>query len=75
MAGKSQQAAMEAFVAEHGVDAFPHTIDDDGSIWERFDVRLQPAFAFIDDDGTITLHRGALGTEGIASQIEALQAQ
>ena len=74
MAGKSDQPAMEAFVNDLGVDEFPHLIDEDGSLWEQFDIRIQPAFAFIDDDGTITVHTGSLGPDGLASQIDALKA-
>lgn len=74
MSGKADQSAMEAFVTDRGVDAFPHLIDEDGSLWEQFEVTSQPAFVFIDDDGTMTLHRGALGPEGLATQIEALTA-
>ncbi len=73
MAGKSDQSAMEAFVNDLGVDAFSHVIDEDGSLWEQFDVRTQPAFAFINDDGTVTLHTGPHGPEGLASQIDALK--
>jgi hypothetical protein len=74
MAGKAEQAAMEAFVDNLGVDAFPHAIDGDGSIWAQFDVVSQPAFAFIDDDGTITVHNGGLGIDGLSSRIEELTA-
>jgi len=75
MAGRAEQDAMEAFVADLGVDAFPHTIDDDGSIWASFDVSTQPAFAFIDDDGTITVHNGRLGVDGLTERIDELTAQ
>ena len=74
MAGKSEQAAMEAFVEQFGVGAFPHVIDDDGSLWAEFDVSSQPAFAFIDDDGTITVHNGPLGAEELTARVEELRA-
>ena len=75
MAGRSDTAAMEAFVSDLGVTGFPHVVDDDGTLWAQFDVLTQPAFAFIDNDGTITVHTGALGADALANQLEELLAK
>lgn len=75
MAGKADLDEMKDFTSRLGVDSFRHVIDDDGSLWSQFSVRSQPAFAFIDDDGTIDVHNGSLNAEGLTSRIEALRAQ
>ena len=43
---------IEAFVADTGVDTFPHAADIDGDVWEFYGIGSQPAFVFINDDGT-----------------------
>lgn len=73
MAGRADQGDMENFISNLGVGTIPHTIDEDGAIWAQFGIRSQPAFVFINDDGTMTVHNGALGADGIAEGIEQLQ--
>ncbi len=60
------------FVEETNVGAFDHWIDIDGAIWSELNVFDQPAFAFINDDGTVEVNVGALGEEGLAERLEAL---
>ncbi len=74
MAGKAEQDAMEAFITNLNVGSFPHTVDDDGVLWATFDIRSQPAFAFINDDGTVTTFNGAMGLEALTAEIEKLKA-
>lgn len=59
--GKGDTAEMEAFVAETRTGGLRHLVDDDGSIWRGFGVIGQPAFAFVDDDGTVEVFNGGLG--------------
>ena len=72
VAGLGQVDAMRAFVDDYDVGAFKHLNDTDGSLWKRFEVARQPAYAFIDDDGTIEVVRGELGADGIATRVAAL---
>ena len=65
---------MTAFVDEFGVGDFPHVADVDGAVWSTYRVTTQPAFAFIDDDGSLEVHVGTLGEDGLASRLEALVA-
>ncbi len=58
--GRGQAADMRAFVEETNTAGFEHAIDDDGSIWQRFGVVSQPAFAFIARDGTVETFSGSL---------------
>lgn len=50
--GLADPSSMDRFVAETGVDGFPHLPDADGVLWERFGVTEQRTYVFIDDDGT-----------------------
>jgi thiol-disulfide isomerase/thioredoxin len=60
VAGLGERAAMQAFVADTGTGSFLHLSDDDGSIWQRFGVTYQPAYAFIGTDGSTDVHVGVL---------------
>ena len=50
--GLASETSMRDFVATTGTDGFDHIPDVDGEIWERFDVREQRTYVFIDDDGS-----------------------
>ncbi len=50
--GLSEPTAMQQFVDDTGVDAFPHIPDNSSALWERFGVRSQRTYVFINDDGT-----------------------
>ncbi len=63
---------MADFVDETGVGAFDHLIDAEGTIWSELSVSDQPAFAFINDDGTVEVNVGALGEEELTNRLEAL---
>ena len=74
VAGRAELGPINEFIDALGVDAFPHAVDDDGAIWVGYGVNTQPAFAFVNDDGTVETHIGPLGVEGLSSRLEALQA-
>ena len=63
--GKSDQAGMENFVSDYGLADMTQIVDPDGGLWSAFGVPSQPAFALINDDGTITTIQGGLGMQGI----------
>ena len=67
---------MEDFVNDLGVSAFPHAIDASADIWQSFGVRSQPAFAFVNDDGTIgRVLTQSLGVAGLTAEVEDLIAR
>lgn len=72
VAGRDDLSAIQGFIDNRGVDAFPHIADETGEIWATFDVRSQPAFVFIDDDGTIADGTGSLSEAGIIERLDAL---
>ena len=65
---------IEAFVADTGVDTFPHAADIDGDVWEFYGIGSQPAFVFINDDGTFDTRLGSLDEDGLTEWVEQLLA-
>lgn len=63
---------MVNFVEETGVGGFEHLIDLDSEIWLELEVIDQPAFAFVNDDGSIEVNIGALGEEELTARAQAL---
>lgn len=72
VAGLGENSDMRDFVEDYDVSGFGQLEDVDGSLWERFGVVQQPAYAFVDDSGEIEVYRGALGEDGIAERVAAL---
>jgi thiol-disulfide isomerase/thioredoxin len=72
VAGRGEVSEMEDFVADTETGELTHVVDDSGDIWSSYEVISQPAFAFIDDDGTYEVFAGALGEDGITEQMAAL---
>ena len=72
VAGRDSIDAMADFVARHGLDGVPHLVDADGSLWARFEVVAQPAWVFVDDDGTARRVQGSLDEDGLRAELQAL---
>ena len=67
-------AAMADFVADVGFDNETNVADLSGDIWARFEVTLQPAYAFVDDSGTVEIVSGPLDKDDLGARIDALLA-
>jgi peroxiredoxin len=64
------------FVGRHGLDTFPHVVDEDESLFTRFGFFYQPSFVFIDDDGAVVeTIRAELSEEELAARLDALIAR
>jgi hypothetical protein len=50
MAGLDSPEAMQDFVDQFAIP-FPNTVSEDGSLWPRFDIAVQGAWFFLNDDG------------------------
>ncbi len=72
--GRDDLRDMEEFVAEFGVGGFEHIADEDVEIWKTYNITSQPAFVFINDDGTSETLISSLGLEGLTARVEALAA-
>ena len=74
VAGRDSPDAMADFVARHGLEGIDHLVDGDGSLWARFEVLAQPAWVFVDDDGTARRVQGSLDEDGLRAELQALAA-
>ena len=74
VAGRDSSDAMADFVARHGLEGIDHLVDGDGSLWARFEVLAQPAWVFVDDDGTTRRVQGSLDEDGLRAELQALAA-
>jgi thiol-disulfide isomerase/thioredoxin len=73
IAGRSDDlASMEEFLEWTGTGGVTHIVDIDGSIWEGFGVLLQPAFYFVNQDGTATKAGSGLTTADLLAEFETL---
>ncbi|ATW52858.1 hypothetical protein CGZ69_26160 [Streptomyces peucetius subsp. caesius ATCC 27952] len=72
VAGLGQSADMRAFVKDYKVSAFTHIADLNGTVWKRFGVIQQPAYAFVDDSGKVDVVRGELGEKALAAKVAEL---
>jgi hypothetical protein len=65
---------MADFVTDYALDDMTHLSDESGDIWSNYGVTTQPAWLFVNDDGTHELKFGRLGTDGLREGIDALKA-
>lgn len=72
VAGRDDLEAINDFIATLDVSGFPHIVDETGEVWAGYGITTQPAFVFINDDGSMETHVGALGVEGLTERLTAL---
>ena len=70
--GRGELDEMVDFVDDTGTGSLTHVPDLNGDIWSTFGVYGQPAFAFIDDDGSVEVFIGGLGGDALAERIDQL---
>ena len=63
---------MEDFVNDNAVGDFEHLIDLDGVIWSQLEIFDQPAFAFVNDDGSVEVNIGSFEEAELAERVQAL---
>ena len=49
--GLADPGTFEGFIQDTGTDVIPHILDD-GAIWNRFGIRSQSTYVYVDDDGS-----------------------
>lgn len=74
VAAQDQLAAMQGFVTQYKVGSFQHLADLDASIWRRFDVVYQPAYAFISPAGSVEVVKDQLSEAQLADRLRQLNA-
>ena len=70
--GRGELDEIVDFVDDTGTGSLTHVPDLVGDIWSVFGVYGQPAFAFIDDDGSVEVFIGGLGGDALAERIDQL---
>lgn len=74
IAGQDDEVAIAAFVDKYGLDGFEHIADLNSDIWQAFGVNAQPAYVFINDDGTLARQIGAMDDEQFIGALTQLTA-
>lgn len=72
VAGLGPVPDMRDFIEETGVAGFTHLADADGTLWKRFGVTRQPAYAFVDESGSTRVVRGELGPDKLEDEVRDL---
>jgi thiol-disulfide isomerase/thioredoxin len=72
VAGYGDVPSVRAFVTDTGTGSFPHLVDEEGRLWNRFGVVSQPAFVFVDRSGAIETFAGSLGGEALRAIVDDL---
>jgi hypothetical protein len=62
---------MQEFVAKHQL-TFTNIKDNDGLVFAQFDVAYQPAWVFIQQDGTFETNLGAMDEVTLTAMLEKL---
>ncbi len=63
---------MQQFVQDTGTGELTHLVDEDGSLWARFGVIAQPAFAFVSADGEVEVVNGSLPPDDLIETARSL---
>jgi thiol-disulfide isomerase/thioredoxin len=62
----------EAFVEFNELQGVRHLFDEEADVWAKFGVLAQPAFAFINSDGTYSIAPGIMDAEQIVERAREL---
>jgi thiol-disulfide isomerase/thioredoxin len=75
VAALDQLPAMQEFVNKYPVKGFRHLADTGGSVWSKFGVTQQPAYAFVGADGSVNVVKGSLSESELTERVAALSKQ
>ncbi len=67
--------AMKRFVQQHELGSFDQLADTDASLWRRFGVTAQPAFAFVRPDGQVAVVKEELSEAQLRERVQQLIAR
>ncbi|ALG15223.1 hypothetical protein AOZ06_32610 [Kibdelosporangium phytohabitans] len=69
---QDQVPAMKNFVADNGVSGFTHLADVNASVWTKFGVTQQPAYAFYYADGSLEIVKQQLTETALDDRVGKL---
>lgn len=73
--GRAETPAMKRFVSDTGITSLTNVVDVDRSLWKRFGVTAQPAFAFVAADGEVRTVAGGMKESELDRAVSDLLAQ
>lgn len=62
---------MQGFIDTFSIE-FPQAVSEDGSLWARFGVPYQPAWVFVNDDGSAQVVQGAISEQDLTGILDQL---
>ena len=71
VAWNGSDKSMQEFITKHQL-TFPNIKDNDGVIFAQFDVAYQPAWVFVQQDGTFETNLGAMDEVTLSALLEKL---
>jgi hypothetical protein len=74
MPGRDSVDAMQGFVDTYRL-GFPQGVSPDGSLWARFGVGFQPAWVFVNNDGSAQVVQSALAKPDLERMLNELIAR
>lgn len=72
VAAHDQVSGMQAFVEKYHLGGFAQLADSDGTVWSRFGVTQQPAWAFVSANGDVDVVKGSLSQSELAARVNGL---
>lgn len=72
VAALDQVPAMQGFVDRYDLKSFQHLADTESAVWKRFGVTAQPAYAFVDKDGTVEVVTSQLSEKDLRDRLTRL---
>ncbi len=74
VAAQDEISAMQRFVDEYDLGSFQHLADVDAKVWRHFEVTYQPAYAFVQADGSVEVVKGQLSEAELGAKVAGLTA-
>ncbi|OHV03907.1 protein disulfide oxidoreductase [Mycobacterium talmoniae] len=72
---QDQLPALQEFVGKYHLDGFTELADTDATVWAKFGVTRQPAYAFVSRDGGVDVVKGSLPEADLTARVQALAGQ
>lgn len=69
---QNQLSALQEFVSKYDAAGFTELADTDGTVWLKFGVTTQPAYAFVGKSGSVDVVSGSLPEADLTSRVQAL---
>ena len=72
VAARDQVSSMQSFVDKYHLGGLTQLADTDGTVWAKFGITRQPAWAFVSADGSVDVVKGRLTESQLTERIGGL---